>query len=167
MSRLRPSLLAAMSGAALLFSANLAARADEAKPEAAKPEAAKPEAKKGDDSGKVQAYGDALKARDPEAFKKFIEVREARDKAVEHLKKSQKELREAQGEEKMNAYQVYRTARKNYVTSYMAFLDFLDEQDKKRLEQTKKQCQAAQDRLQNIIETRKKAREELEKAMKD
>lgn len=161
-----------MSGAALLFSANLAARADEAKPEAAKPEAAKadaakPEAKKGDDSGKVQAYGDALKARDPEAFKKFIEVREARDKAVEHLKKSQKELREAQGEEKMNAYQVYRTARKNYVTSYMAFLDFLDEQDKKRLEQTKKQCQAAQDRLQNIIETRKKAREELEKAMKD
>jgi hypothetical protein len=159
--------LAAMSGAALLFSANLAARADEAKPEAAKPEAAKPEAKKGDDSGKVQAYGDALKARDPEAFKKFIEVREARDKAVEHLKKSQKELREAQGEEKMNAYQVYRTARKNYVTSYMAFLDFLDEQDKKRLEQTKKQCQAAQDRLQNIIETRKKAREELEKAMKD
>ena len=150
--------LVAGSVSAFLFAAAAPAFADEPPAAAKDPEAAK-----------VQAFADALKAKDPEAHKRFVTLHEAKDKGLADLKKAQEALKSMQGEEKMGAYQEFKKARKTYASSYMAFLDLLDELDKKRMgkiEDTIKKLQEGADQIKQVIESRKKAREELVQAAK-
>jgi glutamine synthetase adenylyltransferase len=162
---------------AFLATVHASARAEEAKGEAKPADAAakepekkeeKKEEKKDDKKDdkkdeKVSSFAEALKRSDPDAYKRFSELSEARDKNLADLKKIQAEMKTATSEEKINLYQQFRIARKKYAQSYIAFIDFLDERDKKGIEK----YQEAIKRLEGVLEKRKKAREELEKALKE
>lgn len=167
MPKLRPLFRAFAVG--LLFAAASPSFADEPPKDAAAKAATPADAQK-EEQQKVQSFADSLKQREPEAYKRFTELREARDQSLEKLKKAQEELKKANGEEKINAFVEFKENRKKYVEAYIAFIAFLDERDQTRLvkiDENIKTLEKAKEQIRAVIENRKKAREELEKALKE
>lgn len=116
-----------------------------------------------EDALKVDAFAEALKGQDPAAYETFVKLRAERDKHIEELKRIQGEIKKASSEEKIRLYQQFRIARKKYAASYLAFIDFLDDRDK----QVIVRYEAAIARVKAVMERRQKARDELQKAMKE
>ena len=154
---MRASALFAIASPALADDAKDAKPAGDAKAEG-------PKDAKAQEQARIQSFSDMLKKQDPEAHKRFAEVRETLDKSRENLKKTQEELAKAAGEEKINIYQEYKLARKKYAEAHLAFIAFLNERDQKRIvliEENIKKLETAKEQIKGVLEARTKAREEL------
>src|SRR5438105_1557142 len=136
----------------------------DAKKDEVKKDAPKAEAEAGDkEAKKVDAFAEALKKSDPAAYERFMSLRAERDKNLEELKKVQADLKKGSSEEKINLYQQFKIAKKKYAESYIKFIEFLDERDDQIVSNYEKTIQ----KIKQVKERRKKAREELERAMKE
>jgi hypothetical protein len=157
------------SAVAVLAALNVSVAAAEEAAKAPPPEAkeeAKKEPEKKEPSAKpnaLDAFAEALKRSDPEAHKRFVELRDARAKDLAELSRLQQEIDRASGDQLANLHQQFKEVRKKYARSYIAYLDFLDDLDRKGIERH----QAAIDRLKGVMDKRKKAREKLEAVLKE
>jgi hypothetical protein len=165
-------MLCAVVAAAGLAGLPTLAQADEpaktAEP-AKKEEGAKPDAAK-DESKKVDAFAEALKKNDPAAYETFVKLRANREKQQAELNSLQQQIRKASSEEKINLFQQFKIAKKAYIESYIAFIDFLDERDKKAVtsyEENIAKLQKAIERIKGVIAKRDEARKKLRESMKE
>jgi hypothetical protein len=111
----------------------------------------------------ADAFGEMLRRTDPEAHARYVRLREARDASVAELARAQDRYRAAGPELRAVSLPQLRAARRKYATDALAFLDFLDEHDRKTLEQYR----GAIEQINGLLEERARAREELKDAAKE
>ena len=111
----------------------------------------------------ADAYGEMLRRTDPDAHARYVRLRAARDASVADLTRAQDRYRAAGPELRAVSLPQLRAARMKYAADEIAFLDFLDERDRKTLEQYR----AASEQLNGLLEQRTRAREELKELTKE
>lgn len=110
------------------------------------------------------AFENTLKQQDPAAHQTFIGLRAERDRSLEELKRVLGEYKAASSQEARTALSTkFNVARKKYADSYVAFIDFLDERDRKAIAS----YEAAIARIKGIIDKRQQARTDVLQALKD
>jgi len=134
----------------------LAATGVAAQPAAPRPSSAKPE-------DGAEAYGEMLRRTDPDAYTRYVRLREARDSSLRELMRAQERYRAGGPELRAVSLPPLRAARRTYAADELAFLDFLDERDRKTLEQYR----GAIERINTALAERARAREELKDLVKE
>jgi hypothetical protein len=109
-------------------------------------------------STSAQPFADMLRRSDPEAYARFVQLQDARDKSQAELLRAQQRYRTAGPELRALTMPELRTARRQYAADTRALLDFLDERDRKSIEEYRR----AIDRINALIEERRRARDELD-----
>ena len=128
---------------------------------AAQPAATRPSGSKPDDG--AEAYGEMLRRTDPDAYARYVRLREARDSSLSELMRAQERYRAAGPELRALSLPPLRVARRKYAADELAFLDFLDERDRNMLEQYR----GAIERINGVLAERARAREELKDLVKE
>jgi hypothetical protein len=136
--------------------AALAATGAAAQPAAARPAEGKPE-------DGAEAYGEMLRRTDPEAYARYVRLREARDSSLSELMRAQERYRAGGPELRALSLPPLRAARRKYAADELDFLDFLDERDRTMLEQYR----GAIEHINGILAERARAREELKDLVKE
>ena len=108
-----------------------------------------------------QAFLDALRRSDPQGYERFTALRVERDRRQAEVQRLQQQLRGA-GELRGVVLPQLRAARRRWADSAIALLDFLDERDRKALAE----YQTAIAQITSILDQRRQARDELEKALR-
>ena len=120
----------------------------------------RPTGKQDDDA---DAFGEMLRRTDSDGYARYVRLRAARDASLAELNRAQDRYRSAGPELRAVSLPQMRAARKTYATDEIAFLDFLDERDRKTLEQYR----AATEQINGLLEQRARAREELRELTKE
>jgi len=147
---LRPTTAAVVVAAALVAAGAVAQSAADRRPTPRQDDAA-------------DAYGDALRRTDPDAHARYVRLREARDASLADLMRAQDRYRAAGPELRAVSLPQMRAARRKYAADALAFLDFLDERDRKALEEYR----GAIEQINGLLEQRARAREELKDLTKE
>jgi len=134
----------------------LAATGAAAQPAAARPPGGKPE------EG-AETYGEMLRRTDADAYGRYVRLREARDSSLSELMRAQERYRAGGPELRPLSLPTLRAARRKYAADELAFLDFLDERDRKMLDQYR----GAIEHINGILAERARAREELKDLVKE
>jgi hypothetical protein len=108
-----------------------------------------------------QGFLDALRRSDPAGYERFTALRAERDRRQAEVQRLQQQLRGA-GELRGIVLPQLRAARRRWADSAIALLDFLDERDRKALAE----YQTAVAQITSILDQRRQARDELEKALR-
>jgi hypothetical protein len=111
----------------------------------------------------ADAYGEMLRRTDADAHARYVRLRAARDASLAELNRAQDRYRSAGPELRAVSLPQMRAARKKYAADEGAFLDFLDERDRKTLEQYR----AATEQINRLLEQRARAREDLRELTKE
>lgn len=111
----------------------------------------------------ADAYGEMLRRTDSDAHARYVRLRAARDASLAELNRAQDRYRSAGPELRAVSLPQMRAARKKYAADEHAFLDFLDERDRKTLEQYR----AATEQINRLLEQRARAREDLRELTKE
>jgi hypothetical protein len=111
----------------------------------------------------ADTYGEMLRRTDSDAHARYVRLRAARDASLAELNRAQDRYRSAGPELRAVSLPQMRAARKKYAADEIAFLDFLDERDRKTLEQYR----AATEQINGLLEQRARAREELRELTKE
>ena len=111
----------------------------------------------------ADAYGEMLRRTDSDAYARYVRLRAARDASLAELNRAQDRYRSAGPELRAVSLPQMRAARKKYAADETAFLDFLDERDRKTLEQYR----AATEQINKLLEQRTRAREDLRELTKE
>jgi len=111
----------------------------------------------------ADTYGEMLRRTDADAHARYVRLRAARDASLAELNRAQDRYRSAGPELRAVSLPQMRAARKKYAADEIAFLDFLDERDRKTLEQYR----AATEQINGLLEQRARAREELRELTKE
>ena len=120
----------------------------------------RPTGKQGDTA---DAYGEMLRRTDPDAHARYVRLRDARDASLADLMRAQDRYRAAGPELRAVSLPQMRAARRKYAADALAFLDFLDERDRKALEEYR----GAMEQINALLEQRARAREELKELTKE
>ena len=128
---------------------------------AAQPAAERPANTRQDDA--ADAFGEMLRRTDADAYARYVRLREARDASLAELRRAQDRYRVAGPELRALSLPQMRAARRKYAADELAFLDFLDERDRKTLEQYR----GAIEQIDGLLEQRARAREELKDLTKE
>jgi hypothetical protein len=110
----------------------------------------------------ADAFGEMLRRTDPDAHARYVRLREARNASLAELNRAQDRYRSAGPELRAVSLPQMRAARKKYAVDEIAFLDFLDERDRKALEEYR----GAIEQINGLLEQRARAREELKELTK-
>jgi hypothetical protein len=108
-----------------------------------------------------QAFLDALRRSDPVGYERFTALRAERDRRQAEVQRLQQQMRTA-GELRTVVLPQLKAARRKWADSAIALLDFLDERDRKALAE----YQTAVAQITSILDQRRQARDELEKALR-
>jgi hypothetical protein len=108
-----------------------------------------------------QAFLDALRRSDPAGYERFTALRAERDRRQAEVQRLQQQLRTA-GQLRAVVLPQLKAARRKWADSAIALLDFLDERDRKALAE----YQTAVAQITSILDQRRQARDELEKALR-
>jgi len=111
----------------------------------------------------ADAFGEMLRRTDPDAYARYVRLREARDSSRTELMPAQERYRAAGPELRAVSLPALRAARRKYAADELAFLDFLDERDRKTIEQYRD----AIDQINATLAERARAREELRELVKE
>ncbi len=111
----------------------------------------------------VASFAERLRQTDPDAAKKFLALYDAKNRNFDEVKRVQKAVVAATGEEKNRLSQRFRTANKRYIESYLVYLDFLDDVDRKEIARH----QGAIDTIKATMDRRRKGHQELEHLLKE
>ena len=111
----------------------------------------------------ADAYGEMLRRTDAPAHARFVRLREARDSSHTELMRAQERYRAGGPELRAVSLPALRAARRKYAADELALLDFLDERDRKTLEQYR----AAAEQINATLAQRARARQELEELAKE
>ena len=109
------------------------------------------------------AFGEMLRRTEPDAHARYVRLREARDANLADLMRAQERYRAAGPELRAVSLPQMRAARRKYAADALAFLDFLDERDRKALEEYR----GAIEQINGLLEQRARAREELKDLTKE
>jgi len=131
--------------------ANAAAQPATGQPSGTKPESA------------ADVYGEMLRRTDPDAHARYVRLREARDSSRTELMRAQERYRAGGPELRAVGLPTLRAARRKYAADELAFLDFLDERDRKTIEQYR----GAIEQINATLAERARAREELRELVKE
>ncbi len=111
----------------------------------------------------AEAYGEMLRRTDPDAHARYVRLREARDASLSELRRAQERYRAGGPELRAVSLPSLRAARRRYAADELAFLDFLDERDRRTLEQYR----GAIEQINATLAERARAREELREIEKE
>ena len=111
----------------------------------------------------ADAYGEMLRRTDSDAHARYVRLRAARDASLAELNRAQDRYRSAGPELRAVSLPQMRAARRKYAADALAFLDFLDERDRKALEEYR----GAMEQINGLLEQRARAREELKELTKE
>ena len=111
----------------------------------------------------ADAYGEMLRRTDPDTHARYVRLREARDGSLADLMRAQDRYRAAGPELRAVSLPQMRAARRKYAADALAFLDFLDERDRKALEEYR----GAIEQINGLLEQRARARDELKDLTKE
>jgi len=128
---------------------------------AAQPATGQPSGAKQDSA--ADAFGEMLRRADPDAHARYVRLREARDNSRAELMRAQERYRAGGPELRAVALPPLRAARRKYAADELAFLDFLDERDRKTIEQYR----GAIEQINATLADRARAREELRELIKE
>ncbi|HEU5195115.1 MAG TPA: hypothetical protein VFW70_10285 [Methylomirabilota bacterium] len=119
---------------------------------------AKPPASAGEDTGFI----DYLRRQDPAAAERFIQLRDARDAAIENLRRAS--ARYSAGGAALRAVSLpeLREARRRYAEASLAMMDFLDARDRQSIARLETDVE----RLKRSLEERGRERPELERMLR-
>jgi hypothetical protein len=106
----------------------------------------------------ADSFADMLRRTDPDAYARFVKLRDARDRSIADLQRAQDRYRSGGPELRALTLPQLRAARRQYVADTRAFLDFLDDRDRTTIEEYRR----AISRLTALLEERRKARAELD-----
>jgi hypothetical protein len=106
----------------------------------------------------AESFADVLRRTDPDAYARFVKLRDARDRSMAELQRAQDRYRSGGPELRVLTLPELRAARRHYVADTRAFLDFLDDRDRTTIEEYRR----AISRLTAVLEERRKARAELD-----
>jgi hypothetical protein len=111
----------------------------------------------------ADAFADMLRRTDPDAHARYVRLREAREASLEALMRAQDRYRSSGPELRSLALPSLRAARRQYGLDALALLDFLEERDRRALEQHR----AAIEQINGILAERARARAELQDLVKE
>jgi len=111
----------------------------------------------------ADAYGEMLRRSDADAHARYVRLREARDSSRTELMRAQERYRAGGPELRVVSLPALRAARRKYAADELALLDFLDERDRKALEQYR----VAVEQINATLAQRARARQELEELAKE
>lgn len=114
---------------------------------------------RGDD--RERAFVEALRRDDPATAERYIALREAREKALDELRRAEVQFGAAGRELQPVFFPRLKEARRKYAGSSLALLDFLDARDRQALAS----YQEAIGRITAILEERMRTRAQLEKLL--
>ena len=114
------------------------------------------------DDEREQAFADALRREDPAGADRYVELREARARAVADLRRAQNQYAAAGQELRAVFVGPLRTAERRYVEASLALLDFLEARDRHIV--TKLHDEIG--RINAILEQHRQTRADLEKMLR-
>jgi hypothetical protein len=109
-------------------------------------------------SPEAERFADMLRRTDPESYGRFVKLQDARDRSLVELQRAQDRYRAAGPELRALTTPQLRAARRQYAADTRAFLDFLDERDRKMLDEYRRAIQ----QIDAMLEERRKVRDELD-----
>ncbi len=128
----------------------------------AAPPAATAQARADRDDDRERTFVEALRRDDPVAADRYVVLREAREKALDELRRVEAQFGAAGRELAPVFLPRIKEARRKYAESSLALLDFLDARDR----QAVAGYQEAIGRITAILEERKRTRAQLEKVLR-
>ena len=111
----------------------------------------------------AEGFADMLRRTDPESYTRFVKLQDARDKSLGELQRARERYRTAGPELRPLTLSPLRAARRQYAADTRALLDFLDDRDRKTLDEYRR----SMDRINALIEARRKVRDELDALTRD
>ncbi len=106
-----------------------------------------------------QAFVEALRRENPDEASRYVALRDARNQAIDDVKKAQARYSAAGPELRPMFVQQMRDAQRVYAERSLALLDFLDARERLAL----RRHQEEMDRINRILDERAHSRAELEK----
>ncbi len=106
-----------------------------------------------------RAFVEGLRREDPASADRYLALRDARNRAIAEVQKAEATFNAAGRELRGLSLPRVRAARRKYVETSLALLDFLDARDRRALQRYHEEI----DRLTAILDERAKTRAELEK----
>lgn len=106
----------------------------------------------------AERFADMLRRTDPESYARFVKLQDARDKSLGELQRQQERYRAAGPELRALTAPPLRAARRQYAADTRAFLDFLDDRDRRTLDEYRR----GMEQINAMIEERRKVRDELD-----
>jgi len=128
----------------------------------AAPPAAGAQARGGTDDSE-RAFVESLRRIDPTTAERYVALRDAREQAIAELRRVEAQYAAAGRELRPVFLPQLQEARRNYAARSLALLDFLDARDRQALTAH----QDAIDRINGLLEERRRSRAQLEKLLKD
>lgn len=115
------------------------------------------------DDAAEQQFFEALRREDPVGAERYVALRDARGQAVAELQRVQAQYNAAGPELRSVFLRQLKQAQRKYAESSLALLDFLDARDQRLLSNYRDEM----NRINGILEERKRARAEFEKRLRD
>lgn len=106
-----------------------------------------------------QAFVDALRRDNPDEASRYVALRDARNQAIDDVKKAQARYSAAVPELRPMFVQQLRDAQRVYAERSLALLDFLDARERRALSHYQDEI----NRINRVLEERAQSRAELEK----
>lgn len=114
-----------------------------------------------DDAAREQAFVEALRREDATAADRYVALRDARAQAIAELRKVEAQYNGAGPDLRGLFVRPLRQAQKTYAETSLALLDFHDGRDREAVVRYRGEI----DKINAMIEERKRARAELEKLL--
>jgi hypothetical protein len=111
----------------------------------------------------AEAFAETLRRTDPEAHARFVRLRDARERSAEELQRLEGRYRGVAPEGRLVLLPSLRAARRQYADDSLALLEFLDERDRRTIEELRRGIE----QVTAMLQQRQKAREELEALRRD
>jgi hypothetical protein len=127
------------------------------------PTAAAAQPSRADQTANEQAFIEVLRREDPASAEKFITLRDGQKEAFAELQKSEGRANAMPPELRASFIPQLKQARRKYAESQFKVLDFLDERDRKVIARLQEDI----GRFNRELDERRKAREDLNKLLRD